>query len=122
MYLIDIMAKTFRLTMYFVCRFCYNVLRSHMPFVCSEYVAQYLFVWTISCLCRYTISYVIGMFETQVVTLVVVVPVRLISFAWFSEEWIRVLPSFVVLHYCSVFLKTIYLLSYSVSYEMGFMI
>jgi len=34
-YLIDIMATSLRLTMYFVCRFGYYVLRNSMPFVCS---------------------------------------------------------------------------------------
>jgi len=38
MYLIDIMNKSFRLTMYFVCRFIYYVLRNRMTFICSEYV------------------------------------------------------------------------------------
>ena len=68
------MAKRFRLMVYFVCQFSYSVLRNRMSFVCSEYVAQCLFVWTVSCLSRYTIGYIIGVIETQVVTLVVVVP------------------------------------------------
>ena len=101
--------------MYFVCRFGYYVLGKRMPFICSEYVEQCSFVWTVSRLCRYTIGYVIGVFETQVVTLVVVVPVQLISFALFSEEWVRVLPSFVVLCYCSAFLPSIYLLDLPVN-------
>jgi len=58
MYIIDIMAKSFRLTMYFVCRFNYYVLRNSMAFVCSEYVEQCSFVRTASRLCRYTIVYV----------------------------------------------------------------
>ena len=31
MYLIDIMAQSFKLTMYFACRFSYYILRSRMP-------------------------------------------------------------------------------------------
>jgi len=57
MYLIDIMAKSFRLTMYFVCRFSHYVLRNRMPFVCYEYVEQCSFVWTASRLCTCTIGY-----------------------------------------------------------------
>jgi hypothetical protein len=57
MYLIDIMAKSFRVTMYFVCRFSHYVLRNRMSFVCSEYVEQCSFVWTASRLCTCTIGY-----------------------------------------------------------------
>jgi len=57
MHLIDITAKSFRLTMYFVCRFSHYVLRNHMLFVCSN-VEQCSFVRTASRLCRYTIVYV----------------------------------------------------------------
>ena len=74
-----------------------------MRFVYSEYVEQCSFVWTVSRLSRCTIGYVTGVFETQVVTLILVVPLQLISFALFSEEWVHVLPSFVVLYYCTVF-------------------
>ena len=87
-------------------------MRSAQPnSLCSGYVAQRSVVWTVSRLCRCAIGYVIGVFESQVVTLVVVVPVQLISFAWFSVDWVRVLPSFVVLCYCSVLLQAIYLVS-----------
>jgi len=44
---------------------------ANMNIVCSVCVEQYSFVWTVSRLCRYTIGYVIGVYETQVVTLVV---------------------------------------------------
>ena len=74
--------------MYFVCRFSYYVLRNRMPFVCSEYVEQISFVWTVRRLFRHSISYVIGVFETQVGTLFVVVPVQLISLTCFTEEWL----------------------------------
>jgi len=73
MCLIDIMAKRLRLAMYLVYRFSY-VLRNRIPLVCREYVEECSFVWSVSRLCRYTIGYVIGVFETQVVTFVVVVP------------------------------------------------
>ena len=59
MYLLDNMAKRLRLTMHFVRRFSYYVLRNHIHFVCSEYVEQCSFVRTVSRLCRYTIGYVI---------------------------------------------------------------
>ena len=49
-------AKSVRLTVYFVCRFSYYVLRSRMLFVCSEYVEQCSFVWTVSRLCRHTVT------------------------------------------------------------------
>jgi len=66
--------------MCFVCRFSYYVLRNRMPFVCSEYVEQRSFVWTVSRLFGHAIGYVIGVSGTQVCTLVVVVAVQLISF------------------------------------------
>jgi len=68
------MAKRLRLALYLVCRFSYCVLRNRMPLVCSDYVEECSFVWSVSRLCRYTIGYIIGVIETQVVTLVVVVP------------------------------------------------
>ena len=79
--------------------------------LCLQYVVQYSFIWTVSHSCRYTIGYIIGAFESQVVILVVVVPVQLNPFACFSEESVRVLPSFDVLCYRTVFLQTVYLLS-----------
>jgi len=44
MYLFDILAKDFRLTMYFVCRFSCYVLHNRMSFVCNEFVEQYSFI------------------------------------------------------------------------------
>ena len=67
MYPIDITAKIKIYDVFIMPIFFCYVLRNRMPFICNEYVAQCSFVWTVSRLCRYTVGYFIGMFETQVV-------------------------------------------------------
>ena len=81
-----------------------------MSFVCSEYVEQCSFVWAVSRLCRYTIGYVIGVFEIQDITLVVAVPVLL---CWFQRSGYVSFPCLYALCclLCSVFLPNVYLLS-----------
>jgi len=74
MYLIDIWLKSLDLRCVLYVDLATTYCATACPLFCSEYVAQYSFVWTVSRLCRYTIGYVIGVFVTQVVILVVVDP------------------------------------------------